>query len=678
MESRIPDQDEFVNSLGMRITRIPSGTFTMGFEGSPLRDEIVVDDSQRRAGDFDERPRHKVGISKPFYMASCPVTNAQYEVFDSSHRDLRGAGILPFRKTFAQEIELADQMRRFSYSSRDEEAVVSISWEDAKRFCDWLSTREGLPYRLPTESEWEYACRAGTTTAFYTGDLPPEECMDGLEAVSRGEAADLTVAKGDPNPWGLFDMHGNVEEWCHDWYGPYSPDEQVDPVGMADGDFKVTRGGSHSTEMYYLRSANRMGTIPEDKHWLIGLRVAVGEKPGGAPLPPPPPQIWQRDVPQSRPVDIFEGPDQDEPFFASPRVYVKIPDGAEGPLFWRHNHDPGLAKCPNGDLLAIWYTCFREPGRELALAASRLRYGADEWDSPAPFWDAPDRNDHAPSLWFDGGSILYHFNGLSTGAGYRNNLALVMRTSTDNGVTWSKASFVNPERGVPSQPVACVIGTDDGKIIFVSDAPHAEFGRGSVLWTSGDEGRTWSVSEGAIAGIHAGVVKLRDGGLMALGRGVLDDMMPMSLSSDMGGTWTYQATQFPAINGGQRLVLMRLREGPLLLCSFTGPRREYPPMPVTDASGRERPVRGLFAALSFDEGRTWPRIRLISDDGPDRELETMDGKPFTMGFETAEPEGYLAGVQTENGLIHLISSKQHYSFNLKWAMTPPPVEPVTG
>ena len=105
------------------------------------------------------------------------------------------------------------------------------------------------------------------------------------------------------------------------------------------------------------------------------------------------------------------GPAPNTPYFKGPRKYVKILEEASGPLFSRHNHDPAIAKCKNGDLLAIWYTCFREPGRELALAASRLRYEAEEWDDADLFWDAPDRNDHAPALWFDGEETLYHFNG---------------------------------------------------------------------------------------------------------------------------------------------------------------------------------------------------------------------------------------------------------------------------
>jgi formylglycine-generating enzyme required for sulfatase activity len=651
----LPESKEYTNSMGMRFVRIEPGIFTMGKDETPLPVEVAGAE-WRVNGDFDEHPAHKVTISKSFYMGICEVTNEQYEKFDPEHRKLRG---------------------KRGFSEDDDEAVVFVSWHDAVRFCEWLSEKEGLPYRLPTEAEWEYACRAGTDTPFHTGNSLPEESLKNADELRQSDKiAPLHVGKAPPNDWGLYDMHGNVEEWCHDWYGPYGADNQVDPVGRIDGDFKVTRGGSHTTEIYYLRSANRAGTIPEDRNWLIGFRVVLGELPKTKPLPIPAAQeSWRCNVRQDIPSDIAEGPDPATPYFIGPLKYVKIPPDSYGPMFSRHNHDPALAPCANGDVLAIWYTCVREPGRELALAASRLRRGSQEWEPAAPFWDAPDRNDHAPAMWFDGKDILYHFNGLSAGAGYKKGgLALIMRTSKDNGVTWSKARFVNPERGtprepIPSQPVACEFQASEGHIVFVSDAP----GSSSVLWISKDEGKTWEMSEGKIAGIHAGVVQLKDGRLMAFGRGNdIDGRMPRSISSDMGETWTYSPSPFPPLGGGQRLILMRLREGPLFFASFTGSRKEEEYMPIKDSSGKERMVTGLFAALSFDEGETWPCIRLVSDDGPGREVETMDGRLFTMDKSHAEPGGYMTGCQTEDGLIHIISSIQHYAFNLEWLRTPPP------
>ncbi len=658
----MPHNKEYTNSIGMRLVRIEPGTFSMGVGKGPIPDE-VAGKPHRSDGDFDERPVHKVKISNPFYMGVYEVTNAQYEQFDPEHRKLRG---------------------KLDFSKDDDEAVVFVSWDDAVRFCEWLSAKEGLPYRLPTEAEWEYACRAGTTTHFHTGDALPEEFHKNAQRSwypdrarsSEDEVVPLKVGQTPPNAWGLCDMHGNVEEWCCDWYGRYEADEQVDPVGRADGNFKVVRGGSHGTDIYYLRSANRMGMIPEDKNWMIGFRVVIGESPKTELLPVPPPELHQRNVKQEVPSDMAKAIDLTKPYFKGPRKYVNIPPESNGPMFSRHNHDPAVVACPNGDLLAIWYTCVEEQGRELALLASRLRYGQEEWEPASPFWDVPDRNCHAPALFFDGNDTIYQFVGLSAAATW-GNLATILRKSKDSGATWSRMRLIIPEHGIRHMPVESVFRAQDGSIVLPCDAVTGGSG-GTALWISNDEGETWQDAGGTIAGIHAGVVQLRDGRLMAFGRGDnIDGMMPKSVSDNMGKTWTCSASPFPPISGGQRLVLLRLKEGPIFFASFFGSRREAKYMPITDASGKERLVTGLFGALSFDEGETWPCIRLISDDGQGREVETMDGRLFTMGFSSAEPGGYMSVCQAADGIIHLISSRQHYVFNLAWLKTPPPAEPCT-
>jgi formylglycine-generating enzyme len=362
---------------------------------------------------------------------------------------------------------------------------------------------------------------------------------------------------------------------------------------------------------------------------------------------------------------------------------VKVPPDADGPVYARHNHCPALTVCPNGDLLAIWYSTRREPGRELGIVGSRLRHDASEWEDAAPFWDAADRNDHASALHWDGQEALYHFNGLSTDATWRK-LALILRTSTDNGATWSKARLINPNHGLRNMPIANVFATRAGAIVLPCDAVTGGAG-GSVVHVSRDNGATWSEQSGgrrlaryeagaagpAIAGIHACAAELDDGRLLAFGRGDnIGGFMPASVSEDLGRTWTYSASPFPPISGGQRPVLLRLDEGPLFFASFT------PGMDVQDAAGKERRITGLFAALSFDEGETWPVRKLISDYRPDHE---MDGggntRRFIMGPEKGEPRGYLVVRQTPDGVIHLLSSALHYRFNTAWlreAMPPAP------
>ena len=662
----------FTNSIGMKFVRIEPGTFVMGKgpgdvpteltdklsyptraqllkkfpQGDPEKFHITTEHVRR--GDFDERPAHRVTISRPFYMGAFEVTNAQFELFDPSHRLLRGKN---------------------GFSKEDDEAAIFVSWYDAMAFCEWLSHKENLPYRLPTEAEWEYACRAGTTTTFSTGDSLPAVFHKNARRTSFDEEKDivpLTVGQTPPNPWGLYDMHGNVEEWCYDWYGPYERGPQHDPVGRADGDFKVTRGGSHGTNLYYLRSANRMGTLPENKHWLIGFRVVIGELPQTAPLPVPPPPRCQVRVKQDRP----KLPYISEPYFNGPRRYVRIPEGSVGPLFYHHNHDPAITECPNGDLLAIWYTCVEERGRELAVAASRLRYGRQQWEPASLFWDAPDRNDHCPALWFDGRDTLYHFNGLCV-AGKWEPLAVIMRTSTDNGATWSKARLIVPDHGFRQMVGEPVFRTRSGAIVFGADAEH-----GSTVWVSTDNGLTFRDSGGHINGIHAGIVELRDGRLMALGRNEnIDGWMPMSISADMGKTWIAKPSVFPPITGGQRAALIRLREGPLFFASFAADVDKFEPIPEKKRPPRH--VSSIFGAVSFDDGQTWPVRRLITDCKPDHPVDTIDNAPVLMNAGAGEPLGYLSVCQSADGLIHLISSTNHYAFNLAWLKASPPDKTAT-
>ena len=159
--------------------------------------------------------------------------------------------------------------------------------------------------------------------------------------------------------------------------------------------------------------------------------------------------------------------------------------------------------------------------------------------------------------------------------------------------------------------------------------------------------------------------------------------MPMSISHDMGETWTYHASEFPPINGGQRLVLMRLREGPILFVSFTdtSAKRKHKNwlavdgIVVRDAAGKIRRVYGMYAALSFDDGASWPVRKLITPGG---EKLVLDGGAWTDEFitddEHSEPKGYLAATQTPDDVIHLISSALHYRFNLTWFLKPMPAE----
>lgn len=640
------------NSIGIELIAIPAGYFYMGSHGKGIN--------------YDESPIHKVTISKPFFMGATEVTNAQYEKFDPEHKKLRG---------------------KYGLSKKDDEAVIFVNYEEATAFCKWLSQKEGKTYRLPTEAEWEYACRAGTTWKYSMDDGLPKEYQKNQKNVWGVEpSVDLSVRSTPANPFGLYEMQGNVEEWCYDWYGPYIGEAQTDPVGRADGDFRVTRGGSHSTPVEFLRSANRMAMLPEDKQWLTGFRIVQAEMPTTTPLPLTEKPYCMRDVLQQK----FKWPAPEKvAFFADPISYVKQPDCGSKTTFYDHNHCPAISYCDNGDLLAIWFSTNDEAGREMTILGSRLRAGNREWDKASDFFKVPDRNMTGSSLFHNTDGKLIHTNGVEV-AGTWQSLAMVMRSSKDNGATWGKPKLISKDHELRNQVIAGMLKTKEGWLLQPADATPWGDG-GTALHISKDDGRTWEDfgkgipndfreggSGGSIAGIHAGVVELQNGDLMALGRGnsiknnVGLERMPLSISKDRGKTWNYSASEFPPIDGGQRLVLRRLNEGPILLISFTNHpyrlKNGIKGMEFKDDNDKTFTGYGMFAALSFDEGKTWPIKKLITD-GKNRFL---DGGAWTGYFEMdathAEPRGYLAALQTPDNIIHLISSRLHYRFNLKWLL----------
>ena len=628
---------------------IPAGSFTMG---------------STDGGVFaDEAPRHRVTFTKPFGMSAGEITNAQYEQFFPRHRALRGldAGI----------------------STADDDAVVNVTYDQALAYCRALSAVTGRRFRLPTEAEWEYACRAGSSTPYWTGDtLPASEQRH--QTIARDYApADLRADGFAPNPWGLRGMHGGVEEWCMDWYGGYTDSPATNPGGPKEGLYRVTRGGSHHTPVKYLASSRRMAMIPTDSHSLTGFRIVetdVEPVPSGVSAIP----AADSTVAKARMVWRTSA----EPFFSEPIPFVIQPEKGSGTPFYGHNHQPAVTWCENGDLLAIWFTAEAENGREMAVLQSRLHPGASEWTPARLFFKVPGRNMTGSSLLTDRVGNLWHFNGVEA-AGDWQNLALALRVSPDNGATWSEPRLIEPRHTRRHQAIAGPIVLRDGTMVQLCDAGPGSHD-GTSIHLSADGGQTWNDPwDGAplpkfgrdttgttIAGIHAGIVELADGTLMALGRGNSIKnadgrrRMPMSTSSDRGKTWHYAASEFPPIDGGQRLVLMRLREGPILLVAFTDHPDRTPEaergMTFTRADGSTFTGRGMYAAVSYDDGRTWPVRKLLTDSQSRRLSGGAWTGEFTMDETHAEPLGYLAATQTPDGTIHLLSSGLHYRFNLPW------------
>ncbi len=619
--ARAEAQKDETNTIGMKLARIAAGEFVMGSAEAPPKSREEWD-----RYDWDEAPARKVKITRSFHMGVTEVTNAQYEQFDPDHKKLRG---------------------KHGTSKADDEPVVMVTWQQAVDFCAWLAKKEGKPYRLPTEAEWEYACRAGTTTPYSTGEkLTPEQANFGKTA--DGKRLDRAAAVGsDPaNPWGLHDMAGNVAEWCLDWYGPYDGRDRVDPVGRADGWAKVTRGWSFQGASHklgavrYCRSANRSGQLPEDLNRLTGFRVVIGEMPTTKPLPAEDVPVHQRDVKQgAAPKD---GPDPAKPYFADLSKGLSPPKDLWGPIYSYWNHFGTIAVCPNGDVLAVWYTCTQEEGRECAQAASRLRAGSDKWDPPAFFFGTPDCNTHAPVLLSDG-KRLYHFFTQSF-AGW-DDAAEGMRTSDDNGATWSKPRIIltreDPLR--MSQPCSAFVAKG-GKLVLAVDG---DFGhRDERIMTSGDRGKTWTVAKGDLRkaadkyAIHPAAVQKDDGSFLAFLRG--PDPMPAFSSNDEGETWKPVKTPFPGISVGQKAAAVKLAGGALLLVSFDNKKKLG--------------LGGTFAALSYDDGKTWPHVRKV--DGPG---------------------GYMAVAQAANGVIYHLGPSggapvRCVAYNEAWLKEGKPVE----
>ena len=230
---------EEVEDLGkgikLEMVLIPAGKFMMG---SP------VSEKDR----YKHETQHEVTLTKPFYMGKYEVTQEQWELVMGNN---------PSSKTKGAKLPVTD-----------------VSWNDCQDFIKKLNASTKGGYRLPYEGEWEYTCRAGTTTAYSVGDSITKN--DAKYGTDKGAPADNIVAVGNykPNGFGLYDMHGNVWEWCNDWYGSLQDDEVRDPKGPGTGDRIVGRGGSFRGEVWKVRSSFRDGDTPSRKDYNFGFRLA--------------------------------------------------------------------------------------------------------------------------------------------------------------------------------------------------------------------------------------------------------------------------------------------------------------------------------------------------------------------------------------------------------------------
>jgi formylglycine-generating enzyme required for sulfatase activity len=637
-----PAKDSITNSLGMKLVRVEAGTFVMG-EPDARPEKAALERSWVKT-DFDEWPAREVTISRAFYMSETEVTVEQYRKFRPGYP---GPGLDGY--------------------------ATGVSWYDAVSFCEWLTKQESRPYRLPTEAEWEYACRAGTTTPYWSGGKPPKQGRD-------------------VNPWLLKNMHTGPREWCLDWYGPYLFEDQTDPVGPEHGMAKVIRGGwldVYSTKLFLLRanlretfsrSANRSGMAPSfamipgvndklyagtpskepDKAGVVhftGFRVVQAPMPKTRPTPEERPFVLQC-IKDTRDLAAI-GPDPGKPWYRKRPVLPIPPENvsrkhafAAGlhPALLRHNHCPGFEVMPNGDLLVIYYTSLHEYEPEVLMMASRLRFGSDQWDMPEPLFDFPDLNDHAPLLWTDKGAVHFFWgNPRFDGA-----FPFQWTTSHDSGATWSEVKFPlfnGPIGSHTRQPINSAFRNADGTMYVASDGVGGE----SALWASDDDGKTWRDTGGRSTGRHTTYVLLKDGSILGMGgkNTDIDGYMPKAVSRDGGKTWEAGRTPFASLGSNQRPTLIRLKSGRLFFAGDFQHRE-------TGRQPKSIKQRGSYVALSDDEGETW-RIKRL----PGALIHETDRRDPTIGYSVAR--------QSQNGLIHLITSMNHpnlhFELNEAWILS---------
>ncbi|AVP57289.1 formylglycine-generating enzyme family protein [Pulveribacter suum] len=297
------------NSLGMAFVLVPAGSFVMGSDEAPQT--LARDYPEMQAKRFtdlaDEAPRHRVVITRAFYLGQHEVTVEQFRRFieASGYRaesDADGTGGYGYNPDY----DAATTTRGDAFEGRDtryswrnpgfaqegNHPVVNVTWNDAQALAAWLSAREGHHYRLPTEAQWEYACRAGSGTRYAHGD-DPRGLLASANVFDEDSAANwprwrrqallghdgypftAPVGRFAPNAFGLYDMSGNAWEWTADWYGEdyYARSPALDPAGPTSGHVRVRRGGSWHTWPLYARCAYRNWNTPQTRYPLVGMRL---------------------------------------------------------------------------------------------------------------------------------------------------------------------------------------------------------------------------------------------------------------------------------------------------------------------------------------------------------------------------------------------------------------------
>jgi formylglycine-generating enzyme required for sulfatase activity len=600
---------------------IAPGSFVMGADAKVLPDAVIkgfgVMSDRPEHGDFDEVPSHKVEISHPFSISVTEVTPEEFRQFAPN----------------------------YVAGSATPEYAAGVSWYQAQAYCEWLTRKTGKPWRLPTEAEWEYVARAGGKGIFGAGD---------------------SMSKPDvPNPYGVENMGVGRPEWVADWYAPYQPGLQVDPVGGASGYTKVVRGGGldyrktggkdgpdldvPAMSPYFARAANRASMAPAyaSPSGNIGFRVVQAEALTTRATPPQTYFFRTAVVQGSRPAG---GPEAAKPWFHTHELFPNLQGKSMPGVGWKlgiapgigvNYHNSAIQVLPNGDELAAYYnTPDREDDPDQTILIMRRRAGAEEWDMPEPWPMFADAALAGPVIWSDTRlpGKIWMFWGFPRliGAG-----PFCYATSLDNGATWSQVQFPYFPKKIGryvSQPINSVVRASDGTIYLPTDSTGKDAdGNGSIsaVWATRDEGKTWYDTGGRTAGRHTTIALAKNGDLLGFGgkNSNIDGRMPLARSKDGGQTWKKSKTPFDQLLSGERPSVIRLASGRLFFVA------DYNPKP-------EKHIHkdGAYVALSNDDGATWTIKRLPPD-------------VLTVGYTTA--------TQGSDGVIHVVTSKNKPDYEIE-------------
>jgi hypothetical protein len=483
------------------------------------------------------------------------------------------------------------------------------------------------------------------------------------------------IPKADgPNAFGVMNMAIGRPEWTADWYAPYQPGEQVDPVGAVSGYTKVVRGGGldyrhtggkqkdgtvapdlnvPATAPYFARAANRASMAPAyaAKGGNIGFRVVqagpVTTKPGPAQK-----FFFETAVKQTglKSGTVVSGPDASKPWYHVHEMFANLQGKSMQGVGWKvglpqglgiNYHNSAIQEMPNGDMLAAYYnTPQDEDDPDQTVLIMRRRAGAEDWDMAEPWPAFADAALAAPVIWNDKAhpGKVWMFWGFPRliGAG-----PFCYATSEDNGATWSQVmfpNFPNPIGRYVSQPINSIVRGKDGTIYIPTDSTGKDAdGNGSisVVWATKDEGKTWFDTGGRTAGRHTTIVFAKNGDLLGFGgkNSNIEGRMPVARSSDGGKTWKKSKTIFDPLQSGERPSVIRLASGRLFFVADYNPTNQ-----------KHIHKDGAYVALSDDDGATWVTKKL-----PENVLTV----------------GYVTATQGADGVIHVATTKNKPDYEIE-------------